>query len=56
MLICKLIEVSFYMYLFSLLYVPFTNKVDYTRNIRHSTGLNVCKHIATLGLITTPRL
>jgi len=38
MLICKLIEVSFYMYLFSLLYVLFTNKVDYMKNIRHLTG------------------
>jgi len=29
-----------YMYLFSLLYVlkKFSNKVDYTRNIRHLTG------------------
>jgi len=36
MLICKLNEVSAYMYLFSHLYVLFSNKVNYTRDVRQA--------------------
>jgi len=54
MLICKLNEVSSYMYLFSLLYVLSSNKVDYTRNIRHDTIRNIPTLLSHKTHHTTP--